>query len=166
MTGVNSLLGHSIFEEMRNDYIAIHTGETPHKFLGTINSKEESTVPVPSHSIKILNSKSKPRTFKKQVLGCDYFIIDLSNTEDFEEVEYILKLMRSEEAGKEQIVVVISNVMTWMNTPMKLMKHFPKQVPEDSDVEEMNTVREDESETEDDPLNPANKVLYFTDADY
>jgi len=37
ISGVNSLIGHSLFEELRNDHIAIHTGETPHKFLGSIN---------------------------------------------------------------------------------------------------------------------------------
>ena len=65
MNGINSLLGHSIFEELRNDHIAIHTGENPHKFFGTLNTRDAETVPVPSASIKILNNKSKPRTFKK-----------------------------------------------------------------------------------------------------
>ena len=37
INGINSLIGHSIFEELRNDHIAIHTGETPNKFFGTIN---------------------------------------------------------------------------------------------------------------------------------
>lgn len=37
INGINSLIGHSIFEELRNDHIAIHTGETPHRFFGTIN---------------------------------------------------------------------------------------------------------------------------------
>ena len=63
INNVNSLLGHSLFEELRNDHIAIHTGETPHRFFGTLNTKEQ--IPLPSASIKILNSKTKPRTFKK-----------------------------------------------------------------------------------------------------
>lgn len=40
VSGVNSLLGHSLFEELRNDHIAIHTGGPAHKFFGTINSKD------------------------------------------------------------------------------------------------------------------------------
>lgn len=51
ISGVNSLVGHSLFEELRNDHIAIHTGELPNKFLGTINQKDADTVPVPSPSI-------------------------------------------------------------------------------------------------------------------
>jgi hypothetical protein len=65
MNGTNGLLGHSLFEELRNDHICIHTGETPHKFLGTINPKTSENIPMPSSTIKVLNSKTKPRTFKK-----------------------------------------------------------------------------------------------------
>ena len=67
VSNVNSLIGHSLFEELRNDHIAIHSGETPHKFFGTVNHKDSLTVPVPSSFIKVLNSKTKPHTFKKQI---------------------------------------------------------------------------------------------------
>lgn len=63
INSVNSLIGHSLFEELRNDHIAIHSGETPNKFFGTLNENEQ--VSVPSASIKILNSKTKPRSFRK-----------------------------------------------------------------------------------------------------
>ena len=48
VSGVNSLLGHSLFEELRNDHIAIHTGGVPNKFFGTINTQDAQAVPVPS----------------------------------------------------------------------------------------------------------------------
>jgi hypothetical protein len=41
ISGVNSLLGHSLFEELRNDHIAIHTGAVPNKFVATINTNDE-----------------------------------------------------------------------------------------------------------------------------
>ncbi len=95
ISGVNSLVGHSLFEELRNDHIAIHTGETPHKFFGTVNAREAESVPVPSGSIKILNCKSKPRTFRKQVARCNLFILDLmANGCDLEEAEYIIKSLK------------------------------------------------------------------------
>jgi hypothetical protein len=47
--------------------------------------------------------------------------------------------------------------MTWVNTPKKLKKNFPKKVYEDGNV----VKREDESETEDD-----SGVLYFTDKEF
>jgi len=90
------LIGQSLFEELRNDHIAIHTGETPHKFLGTINQKDADTIPVPSPSVKILNSKTKPRNFRKQIANCDVFILDLmSSNGEYEEVEYILKSLKN-----------------------------------------------------------------------
>jgi hypothetical protein len=168
---VNSLLGHSIFEELRNDHIAIHTGETPHKFFGTLNNKEQ--LPVPSTSIKILNSKTKPRTFKKQIASCDIFILDLMNSSDFEEVEYIIKMLKSPEFQqdeKERTLVIVSSVMTWLNTPKKLKKNFPKPKVEDSDTEHtVNKKRPDESDSDGKAKHhvPDNeKVLYFTDAEY
>ncbi len=94
ISGVNSLLGHSLFEELRNDHIAIHTGETPNKFLGTLNFRDEKTIPVPSQTIKILSSKMKPRTFKKQVLGSDIFVLDIMNSSELDEIEYIIKLLK------------------------------------------------------------------------
>lgn len=79
ISGVNSLLGHSLFEELRNDHLAIHTGEPANKFVGTVNVTELDTIPVPSSTIKILNSKSKPRAFRKQILSSDLLILDLMN---------------------------------------------------------------------------------------
>lgn len=37
INGINTLIGHSVFEELRNDHIAIHTGDIPNLFYGTIN---------------------------------------------------------------------------------------------------------------------------------
>lgn len=96
MSGINSLLGHSLFEELRNDHIAIHTGETPHKFYGTVNEKDKDTVPIPSDSIKILSSKNKPRTFKKLLSQCDVLLLDLTNGPDVEETEFIIRLAKED----------------------------------------------------------------------
>jgi len=63
-------------------------------------------------------------------------------------------------------------VQTWINTPKKLKRNFPKEKPEDSDAEEdpRKRLRDDESDSEGRDLTkkvPENeKVLYFTDADY
>ena len=89
-------MGHSLFEELRNDHIAIHTGDIPNKFFGTINEKDSQTVPVPSYSIKVLDYKMKPRTFKKQILNSDIFILDNTNGGDMDEAEFIIKLLKTQ----------------------------------------------------------------------
>jgi len=68
ITNCNSLLGYNLFENMRNDHIAINNPElTPHRFLGTLNNTAcNGTVNAcPSDSIKVLNSTEKPKTFTK-----------------------------------------------------------------------------------------------------
>ena len=65
VTNINGLLGHCLFEQMRNDHIKFqHMDQTPHRFLGTVNRASDDT-PVPSDTIKLLNYKSKPKTFEK-----------------------------------------------------------------------------------------------------
>ena len=66
ITNVNGLLGHSLFESMRNDHITIYSNENeqPHRFIGTLNASNCGT-PSPSETIKILDSKAKPKTFIK-----------------------------------------------------------------------------------------------------
>jgi hypothetical protein len=65
-------------------------------------------------------------------------------------------------------LILVSSVLTWNNTPRKLKKNLPKKQVEESDVDETakSILREDESETEDDPTIPGNKVLYFNDTDF
>jgi len=58
LTGVNSLVGHSLFQQMRNDDIMIKTGGKAHEFLGTLVQKDADFVPVPNDSIHILNAKT------------------------------------------------------------------------------------------------------------
>jgi len=112
-------LGHSLFEELRNDHISIHTGDPPHKFCGTINFRDENIVPVPSSSIKILDNRYKPRNFKKQIQNCDTVIIDLSNEGDLDEAEFLIKLLKgdgSQAEQKSQTLIVITSCFTWMRT--------------------------------------------------
>jgi hypothetical protein len=38
----------------------------------------------------------KPRTFKKQILNSDIFILDNTNGGDLDEAEYIIKLLKTQ----------------------------------------------------------------------
>jgi hypothetical protein len=77
ITGVNSLVGHSLFEQMRNDHLHIHSGKKPHKFAGSLIQADKDTVPVPSSSIKTLDFKKKPKSFGRAVVRSDTIIVDL-----------------------------------------------------------------------------------------
>lgn len=50
LSGANSLLGLAMFDELRNDYIAIQpdSDEIENKFFVTVNKRDAATVPLPS----------------------------------------------------------------------------------------------------------------------
>ena len=136
LTGCNSLVGHSLFDQMRNDDLMVKTGGKPHEFLGTLVQKDAEFVPTPSSSIHILDSKNKPKTFTKGVLTSDIIVIDLLSGTDQSEAEEIIKLLRQplhEQGGKPQKLIVLSSVMSWINTPTSSESYqdidFAKRVP-------------------------------------
>lgn len=68
ITSINGLLGHCLFETMRNDHLTIKNGEKAHRFLGTLNPNPSGGMITPSPSetaVKIIDSKLKPKTFDK-----------------------------------------------------------------------------------------------------
>lgn len=84
--------------------------------------------------MKILNSRTKPKTFKKKILSCDLLIMDMlgaalnGSLDDIEKVVKLIKDHHSDQKGemKEQTLVLVSSVMTWINTPKKLKKDAGK----------------------------------------
>ena len=84
--------------------------------------------------MKILNSRSKPKTFKKKILSCDLLVMDMlgaalsGGLDDLEKVVKLIKDYHSEQKGdmKEQTLVLVSTVMTWINTPKKVKKEQKK----------------------------------------
>lgn len=127
ITSVNGLLGHSLFEFMRNDHTAMTAGtDTAHRFLGTFNSSPTGGMvnASPSDAIKLLDSAGKPKTFEKQVRNADFIVLDISQfSASLEEAQRTLKALKYHEAGltaeKPQVLVVVSSAMTWSNTPCK-----------------------------------------------
>jgi hypothetical protein len=126
ISSANSLLGHSLFDELRNDHIAIQRDATEesHKFFASLNPKEAATVPLPSSTIRVLNHRTKPKMFKKKLPTCDWLIMDmlsaaLSGTLD--EVELVVRTIKDLHANptaqtKDQTIVLISSVITWSQT--------------------------------------------------
>ena len=48
ISGVNSLIGHALFEQMRNDHEAVRNGKKCNKFSGTLIQKDAASVPSPN----------------------------------------------------------------------------------------------------------------------
>ena len=121
LSGVNSLIGHALFESMRNDHQAVRNGKKCHKFAGTMIQKDAAIVPSPNELIKIIDHQKKPKTFGKSVISADHVVIDLVSGTDLDEAEKIIQILRQplhEHQSKKTSLVVISPVFTWANTPL------------------------------------------------
>jgi hypothetical protein len=121
ITSINGLLGHSLFESMRNDHVTINlnNGQKPHRFLGTLNPKPSGgmiTPPPSETAVKIIDSKSKPKTFTKQVRGSDIIILDVSQFSScLEEASQVINALKYTDSKPEfrQTLIVVSSPMTW-----------------------------------------------------
>ena len=94
ISGVNSLVGHAIFESMRNDHMALRNGKKSNKFSGTLIQRDAANVPSPNEQIKIIDSQRKPKTFGKSICGAEYVVVDLVSGTDLEEAEKIIQILR------------------------------------------------------------------------
>ena len=61
---------------------------------------------------------------------------------DFEEVDYVIKTLKTSDLKEEKTLVLLSSVMTWVNTP-------PKFKEEKVEGEEGEAAPEEEEEPED-----------------
>lgn len=164
ISSANSLLGLALFDELRNDHLAIQadSDEIENKFYVTVNPKDADSVPLPSQAMKVLNHKTKPKTFRKLVSSCDAVVVDLmaaAQSGTLDEAEAVIKALKEKHAAgaPEQTLVLVTSVLTWTGAAKKLKKDFPTKKNDEGEP----VLREDESDGEDE-----NKVLYFTDKDY
>ena len=120
---------------------------------------------MPSGVSKIV-TKEKTWAFRSTILDSDVVIYDL-NTADYDEVDHVIKTFKTSEYEEEKILVLISSVMTWVNTPAWLKK------PDDEEnEEELPDTEPDENDPdpEQEPLAddavPPPKVLNFWENDF
>lgn len=60
----------------------------------------------------------RSREFRESILEADVIVYDL-NTNEFEEVDYVIKTLKTSKLTKEKTLIILSSVMTWVNTPPK-----------------------------------------------
>lgn len=75
---------------------------------------------MPSGVSRIVNWE-KTKQFRKTILESDIVIYDL-NTADFDEVDHVIKTFKTSDYEDEKILILVSSVMTWVNTPPWLKK--------------------------------------------
>jgi len=83
--------------------------------------------------MKVLNPRTKPKNFKKKILSSDLLVLDLLSATlsgGLDEVEKVIKTIRDHHSSpsailKEQTLILVSSVMTWINTPKKYKSDQP-----------------------------------------
>ena len=125
----------------------------------------------------------RSRDFRDAILESDVIIYDLM-TNDFKEVDYVIKTLKTTKLESKKTLVILSSVLTWVNTLPKLQKEGDEgdgggdgaeegegggegeegegeeEEPDSSDKEAEEPAEEEEGK----PKKP--KVLFFKESDY
>lgn len=72
--------------------------------------------------------------FRKTILASDVIIYDLLSNK-YEEVDYVIKTLKTAELGDQQkTLILLSSVMTWVNTPAKFKKEGEEEAEGEGDA--------------------------------
>jgi hypothetical protein len=117
-----------------------------HTFTGTIRKEEKNArggfEEAPA-GIESFVDFERTADFRAKLLENDVIIYDLMSN-SFEEVDYVIKTLKSSPLQEEKTLVLLSSVMTWVNTPPKL----DEDVKEGEDGEEEEAAAEEEGSEE------------------
>lgn len=174
INNINSYIGKTLHSELRNEAdvkeeFAIHT------FKGTF--WEQNTKETPE-GVSSIHSFSRTKDFREVILASDVIIYDLMNT-DYEEVDFVIKTLQTSEIYEEKQLILLSSVMTWVNTPPKYEKELvdgeeeeekeeeeEEEEPEDPEDEEDKEEENKEEEEDEEGKPKKKKILFFKEKDY
>ena len=125
----NSYEGQAMFKELCNkDKIDGLLEEHPdwgyaaHTFTGTIRKEEKNArggFEEPPEGVQEFVDFERTESFRQKLLESDVIIYDLLSN-NFEEVDYVIKTLKTSDLQTEKTLVLLSSVMTWVNTPPKM----------------------------------------------
>lgn len=140
ISNINSYVGQSLFSQLRNDD-RIKDPIERHLFVGTKTSAESAPVPT---GVEAVVEGDLTRAFRRHILDSDVVIYDLMSA-SFEEVDHVIKTFKTSEYNDEKVLILISSVMSWANTPPKV-----KKVVEDGEEGEEDQEEEEPADEPDD----------------
>jgi len=110
---LNSWLSNFIIEEFRTDYLP--ESRIQNVFMGTIDL---SGRPLPALFEPKETTIEVGYNYNQEVFQNDVFIYNLDDS-NLSEVEFIIRGLQTIKYDTEKILILISNIMTWANTPVK-----------------------------------------------
>ena len=127
---MNTWFSNFIIEAFRTDYLALPT--IKNSFMGTLK--------VSSHPLPRLFEPKEIEieigyNYNQEVFNNDCFIYNLDDA-NFAEVEFIIRGLKSLKYENEKILILVSNIMTWAKTPIKIKNiEDPDYVPNPNEEE-------------------------------
>jgi len=179
---INSYTGKVLYEELstsRDPMMDI----SQYKFRGTLESGTNHIyTPAegsgPPDGVEKVVKMERSREFREAILESDVIIYDLM-TNDYKEVDYVIKTLKTSKLTSKKTLIILSSVLTWVNTLPKLEKEGEEQEgdgegggegeedPEaDGGEEEPDSDEQpaaEDGDGEEKPKPP--KVLFFKEAD-
>jgi hypothetical protein len=143
----NSYEGQALFKEMWNKETC-REERAAHTFIGTVKSDERTPTGAfnePDKRIKQV-AFDRSKEFRDTLLSCNVIVYDLMSN-DFEEVDYVIKTLKTSNLQEQKTLVLLSSVMTWVNTPPKF-KEEKVEGEEEEEIEEEPEEEEEEKEEE------------------
>ena len=110
---MNSWFSNFIIEELRTDYLPKE--KIQFSFMGT---KDDSDRPFPYLFEPKLTSIEISYSYEQEVFDNDIILFNL-NDSNYEEVEYVIRGLNTLKYKTQKILILVSNIMTWANTPLK-----------------------------------------------
>lgn len=117
----------------------------------------------------------RSKEFRETILASDIIIYDLMTT-DYEEVDYVIKTLKTSQLSDYKTLILLSTIMTWGHTPQKLFKEADpdeevaegeaeEEEPEEEEPEGEEGAEEEKLDENGEPIKKP-KVLYFKESDY
>ena len=114
VNNLNSWFSNFIIEEFRTDYLPDSRIQT--KITGTMDPLGG---PLPRLFEPSYTSIELGYDYTQEVFDNDVFIFNLDDS-SLPEVEFVIRGLENGDFDKEKILIIVSNVMTWGETPLKI----------------------------------------------
>ena len=170
LNNMNSWFSNFIIEAMRTESIQ-DPRVIKNSFMGTLNNTKNKLPYLfePKETKIDINYH-----YEHEVFSNDIFIYDLQDS-DFNEIEYIIKGLKTLKHQTEKVIIIVSTIMTWARTPPKLKKEKSKETNvenealDQEDSDDKDTLDDDkyfeeenaENFEEENKINLENKVNFF-----
>ena len=113
LNSMNSWFSNFLIEELRTDYLP--KSKIQYSFMGTL---DDSGRPLPYLFEPKITKIEIGYNYDQEIFDNDIYILNL-NDSNLEEAEFIIRGLKTLKFFNRKMLIIISNIMTWANTPLK-----------------------------------------------